>query len=148
DIERRNGSVVAQRPRRGIIERLFGFGDEEEDEATAANPGGDERRVVAAATPPVRAAEAPKRQQIAAAIPLPPIRPPRPSRPAQPPAQFELAAARPSPADIVRTRGDWTADTPEPATRVAAAPAAQPTTRSLSAGNNQRFEWLTGPAGQ
>jgi uncharacterized protein YcbK (DUF882 family) len=156
DIERRNGDgQLAQRSKRGMIERLFGFGeDEDEDAAASATPS----------AAPSKTAAAPKgepaKPQLAAAVPLPPIKPPAPAPKlarAAPPAQGQYAlastsstlVAAPSPADIVRARYTWEAAKP---------PIERPATPSTAAGDvkspppaaasgNQRFVWLTGPQG-
>jgi uncharacterized protein YcbK (DUF882 family) len=145
----------SQRSKRGLIERLFGFGGEDEDEDT-----------VASATPtPTTARAAPKSEpakpQLAAAVPLPPVKPPAPpaktARAAQPaPAGYALAslgstpAPGPSPADIVRARGMW--ETAKPPVE----PPAKPSTAAgdvkapppgAAGSGNQRFVWLTGPQG-
>jgi uncharacterized protein YcbK (DUF882 family) len=147
---------ASQRSKRGLIERLFGFGGEDEDEDT-----------VASATPaPATARAAPKSEpakpQLAAAVPLPPVKPPAPpaktARAAQPaPAGYALAslgstpAPGPSPADIVRARGMW--ETAKPPVE----PPAKPSTAAgdvkapppgAAGSGNQRFVWLTGPQGR
>ena len=147
---------ASQRSKRGLIERLFGFGGEDEDEDT-----------VASATPaPATARAAPKSEpakpQLAAAVPLPPVKPPAPpaktARSAQPaPAGYALAslgstpAPGPSPADIVRARGMW--ETAKPPVE----PPAKPSTAAgdvkapppgAAGSGNQRFVWLTGPQGR
>jgi uncharacterized protein YcbK (DUF882 family) len=144
---------VGQRSKRGLIERLFGFGGEDEDEDTAA----------AAAPTPVRGASKsePAKPQLAAAVPLPPVKPPAPpaktARPAQPAPAYALAsldskpAPAPSPADIVRSRGMWeTAKPPaEPPAKTATAAGDVKAPAPGAAGSgNQRFVWLTGPQGR
>jgi uncharacterized protein YcbK (DUF882 family) len=177
EIERRNAAAgdeqpVAQRSKRGLIERLFGFGEDEDEEVVAsATPAAAKPTATAAhAAPksePANKSE-PAKQQLAAAVPLPPIRPPRPNQPAKPAqaaahpaqAQYSLAslesAPAPSPADIVRSRGMW--ETATPAIEAPAAP--PPATASTAAGEvkapppgalgsgGQRFVWLTGPQGR
>jgi uncharacterized protein YcbK (DUF882 family) len=178
EIERRNASAGsddpagAQRSKRGLIERLFGFGEDEDEETIAS--------VASNAAKPAAKTEAksePARQHLAAAIPLPPIRPPRPpakpvqaARPA--PAGYTLASVdpTPSPADIVKSRGGWdlvAAAAPAPAAPAATPPAPLPAaplpaTPSTAAGDvkapppgalaggsgGQRFVWLTGPQGR
>lgn len=147
-----NGNAtVAQRSKRGLIERLFGFGEDEDEDA-------------AASAPPARPAakSEPAKQQVAAAVPLPPTKPPAPAAPAKParaaqpaPAQYALAsvssspAAGPSPADIVRARYTW--ETAKPPIE----PPAPPSTAAgdvkapppVAVSGNQRFVWLTGPQG-
>jgi uncharacterized protein YcbK (DUF882 family) len=145
---------VAQRSKRGLIERLFGFGGEDEDEDAVAS---------AAPAPAARAApksEPAKPQQLAAAVPLPPIKPPPPTkqaRAAQPAPQYALASvgstpvAGPSPADIVRARYTWeTAKPPiEPPPRASTAAGAVKAPPPGAAGSGgQRFVWLTGPQGR
>src|SRR5205807_2700291 len=100
-------------------------------------------------------------------IPLPPVRPPRagstktPSQ-ANPPATFSLASASsapapmppPSPAEIIRSRGVWTAEAASeppasPPAQAAAQPAsAAPASPGAIGRNGQRFAWLTGPPGR
>ena len=143
---------VAQRSKRGLIERLFGFGEDEDED------------IVASTAPSAAAAKRePAKPQLAAAVPLPPIKPPPPTQPAklaQPtrpaPAQYSLASLEsgpaPSPADIVRARGMWEAAKPP----IEAPPAAPPTAAgdvqapppgALGSGGG-RFAWLTGPQGR
>jgi uncharacterized protein YcbK (DUF882 family) len=153
---------VAQRSKRGLIERLFGFGGEDEDEDAAAS---------AAPTPARAAAKSePAKPQLAAAVPLPPVKPPAPpaktARPAQPaPAGYALAsldskpAPAPSAADVIRARGMW--ETAKPSVEPPAKPTVEaPAKPSTAAGDvkappptaagsgNQRFVWLTGPQGR
>jgi uncharacterized protein YcbK (DUF882 family) len=161
EIERRNAGAgdeqpVVQRSKRGLIERLFGFGeDEDEDVVASATPGAAQPTVAAAH--PASKSEPPK-PQLAAFVPLPPIKPPPPAklaRAAQPaPAQYSLASLESSPApsaaDIVRSRGMW--DTPMPVMERPAPPTAAgdvkaPPPGALGAGG-QRFVWLTGPQGR
>jgi uncharacterized protein YcbK (DUF882 family) len=150
-------TTVAQRSKRGLIERLFGFGGEDEEEDAVAS----------AAPAPARAApkSEPAKPQLAAAVPLPPVKPPVPpakqARAAQPaqPTQPGYALASldskpvvgPSPADIVRSRGMW--ETAKPSTE----PPAKPSTAAgdvkapppgAAGSGNQRFVWLTGPQGR
>jgi uncharacterized protein YcbK (DUF882 family) len=163
EIERRNANApdeqpVAQRSKRGLIERLFGFGeDEDEDVVASAAPS--------AAQPTAAAHPAPKSEpakpQLAAFVPLPPIKPPPPSQPAklaraaQPaPAQYSLASLESSPApsaaDIVRSRGMWETAMPtmeRPAPSTAAGDVKAPPPGALGAGG-QRFVWLTGHQGR
>jgi uncharacterized protein YcbK (DUF882 family) len=146
---------ASQRSKRGLIERLFGFGGEDEDEDT-----------VASATPaPATARAAPKSEpakpQLAAAVPLPPVKPPAPpaktARSAQPaPAGYALAslgstpAPGPSPADIVRARGMWERAKPPvepPAKPSTAAGDVKAPPPGAAGSGNQRFVWLTGPQG-
>jgi uncharacterized protein YcbK (DUF882 family) len=178
EIERRNADAgdeqpVAQHSKRGLIQRLFGFGEDEDEEVAAATPSaakptGAAARTAARSEP---AKSEPAKQQLAAAVPLPPGRPPRPNQPTKPaqaarpaPAQYSLAslesAPAPSPADIVRSRGMW--ETATPATEAPATPSAAtapPATPSTAAGDvkapppgapagGQRFVWLTGPQGR
>jgi hypothetical protein len=148
-----NEQPVAQRSKRGLIERLFGFGEDEDEDAAAT------------AAPTTATAQAPKSEpakpQFAAAVPLPPIKPPPPptkvAKSAQPPqGQYALASLTstpvpgPSPADIVRSRGMWeTAKPPieapaNPSTAAGDVKAPPPG----AAGSGQRFVWLTGPQGR
>ena len=142
---------VAQRSKRGLIERLFGFGEDEDEDTAAAAP------------PPARPAKSePAKLQVAAAVPLPPTKPPAPTAPAkqartvQPaPSGYALAsvsstaAAGPSPADVVRARYTW--DNAKPPLE----PPAPPSTAAgdvkaplpVAVSGNQRFVWLTGPQG-
>ena len=146
----------SQRSKRGLIERLFGFGGEDEDEDAVAS----------AAPAPTTARATPKNEpakpQLAAAVPLPPVKPPAPpaktARTAQPaPAGYALAslgstpAPAPSPADIVRAGGMW--ETAKPPVE----PPAKPSTAAgdvkapppgAAGSGNQRFVWLTGPQGR
>ena len=141
---------VAQRSKRGLIERLFGFGEDEDEDAGAS-------------APPSRPAKSePAKRQVAAAVPLPPTKPPAPAAPAKParaaqpaPGQYALASvsaspvAGPSPADIVRARYTW--ETAKPPIE----PPAPPSTAAgdvkapppVAVSGNQRFVWLTGPQG-
>jgi uncharacterized protein YcbK (DUF882 family) len=141
---------VAQRSKRGLIERLFGFGEDEDEDTAAAAP------------PPARPAKSePAKVQVAAAVPLPPTKPPAPAKPArtaQPPAPsgYALASvnatavAAPSPADVVRARYTW--DNAKPPLE----PPAPPSTAAgdvkapppVAVSGNQRFVWLTGPQGR
>jgi hypothetical protein len=149
-----NEQPVAQRSKRGLIERLFGFGEDEDEDAVAS-----------AAPVTVAAAQAPKsepvRQQLAAAVPLPPIKPaPPPTKVAKPaqPAQGQYALASiastpapgPSPADIVRSRGMW--ETAKPPIEAPASPSTAAGDVKApppgAAGSGQRFVWLTGPQGR
>jgi len=171
EIERRGGSAgagasgeertaLAQRPKRGILERLFGFGEDDEDEGEATSRTGHGHAVANAAPAPAAAPPVVKRQQLASVIPLPPIRPAPPTQgPGRPGGSsgFSLAsessrpapAPTPSPADIVRTRGVWTADAaleaPTRPNAAAAAPPAPPAPGAIGR-DGQRFAWLTGPA--
>jgi len=139
---------VAQRSKRGLMERLFGFG-EDEDEDTAA------------AAPPARPAKGePAKVQVAAAVPLPPAKPPapaaKPARTAQPAASgyalaslSSTAVAAPSPADVVRARYTWEnakppIEPPAPPSTAAGDVKAPP---PVAVSGNQRFVWLTGPQG-
>jgi uncharacterized protein YcbK (DUF882 family) len=162
EIERRNAGAgdeqpaVAQRSKRGLIERLFGFGeDEDEDVVASATPSAAQPTVVAAH--PASKNE-PAKPQLAAFVPLPPIKPPPPAklaRAAQPaPAQYSLASLEsspaPSPADIVRSRGMWETAMPvmqRPAPSTAAGDVKAPPPGALG-GGGQRFVWLTGPQGR
>jgi uncharacterized protein YcbK (DUF882 family) len=156
EIERRNGNgdvqPVAQRSKRGLIERLFGFGeDEDEDAAGSAQPA------VAAAQPGAKGESA--KPQFAAAVPLPPIKPPAPTKQAKaaPPAQGQYALASlewtpapgPSAADVVRSRGAW--ETAKPPVEAPATPATAAGDVKApppgAPGSGQRFVWLTGPQG-
>jgi uncharacterized protein YcbK (DUF882 family) len=144
---------VAQRSKRGLIERLFGFGEDEDEDAAATAP------------PPARPAakSEPTRLQIAAAVPLPPTKPPAPTAPAKPartaqpaPSGYALASvsstavAAPSPADVVRARYTW--ETAKPPIE----PPAPPSTAAgdvkapppVAVSGNQHFVWLTGPQGR
>ena len=147
---------VAQRSKRGLIERLFGFGgeDEEEDTAASATPAPTTVRTATKSEP--------AKAQLAAAVPLPPVKPPAPpaktartAQPAQP--GYALASldskpvAGPSPADVVRSRGMW--ETAKPSIE----PPAKPSTAAgdikapppgTAGSGNQRFAWLTGPQGR
>jgi uncharacterized protein YcbK (DUF882 family) len=158
----------AQRSKRGLIERLFGFGEDEDEDAAAE---------AAAGASTVAARPAPKSEsakpQLAAAVPLPPIKPPPPSQPAklaragQPaPAQYSLASLEsspaPSPNDIIRSRGMWETAMPaleRPAAAAAAVPAPAPAPPTAAGdvkapppgalgSGGQRFVWLTGPQGR
>jgi len=142
---------VAQRSKRGLIERLFGFGEDEDEDS-------------AAAAPPARPAakSEPAKLQVAAAVPLPPSKPPVPAAPAKPartaqpaPSGYALAsvssapAAGPSPADVVRARYTWEnakppIEPPAPPSTAAGDVKAPP---PVAVSGNQRFVWLTGPQG-
>jgi uncharacterized protein YcbK (DUF882 family) len=170
EIERRNASAgdeqpaVAQRSKRGLIERLFGFGEDEDEDVVASAAPSAAQPTAAAAHPAARSE--PAKPQIAAFVPLPPIKPPPPAklaRAAQPaPAQYSLASLEsspaPSPADIVRSRGMW--ETAMPVMERPAQSTVQPPAQSTAAGDvkapppgalgagGQRFVWLTGPQGR
>ena len=146
----------SQRSKRGLIERLFGFGGEDEDEDAVASAA------PAPTTARAAAKSEPAKPQLAAAVPLPPVKPPAPpaktARTAQPaPAGYALAslgstpAPAPSPADIVRAGGMW--ETAKPPVE----PPAKPSTAAgdvkapppgAAGSGNQRFVWLTGPQGR
>ncbi len=151
-----NEQPAGQRSKRGLIERLFGFGeDEDEDAATAAAPRTAQPAIVAAAAPKGE----PAKPQLAAAVPLPPVKPPAPAKLAKAtqPAQGQYALASvsstpapgPSPADIVRARFMWETAKPPveapPTASTAAGDVKAPTPGA--AGSGQRFAWLTGPQG-
>jgi uncharacterized protein YcbK (DUF882 family) len=145
-----DNAPAAQRSKRGLIERLFGFGEDEDEDA--------------ATPPPSRpnAKSEPAKVQVAAAVPLPPAKPPAPAAPAKPvraaqpaPAQYALAsvssspAAGPSAADIVRARYTWEnakppIEPPAPPSTAAGDVKAPP---PVAVSGNQRFVWLTGPQG-
>jgi uncharacterized protein YcbK (DUF882 family) len=149
---------VAQRSKRGLIERLFGFGEDEDEDAAAS------------AAPPARPAakSEPAKLQLAAAVPLPPTKPPapapaaKPAKAAQPAGSgYSLASlgstpvAGPSAADIVRARYTW--ETAKPPIEPPANPSpANPSTAAgdikapppVAVSGNQRFVWLTGPQGR
>jgi uncharacterized protein YcbK (DUF882 family) len=132
------GATPVARSKRGLIERLFGFGGEDEDEDAAA-----------AATPaPTTTGAAPKNEpkpQFAAAVPLPPVKTARAAQPAPP--GYALASG-PSPADIVRARGMWeTAKPPiEPPAKPATAAGDVKAPPPAAAGSGN-WAWLTGPQG-
>jgi uncharacterized protein YcbK (DUF882 family) len=137
-------TTAGQKPKRGLIARLFGFGDDE-----------DEAEANAAPAKPAVKSEPPK-PQVAANVPLPPVRPPRPTPPAQPaqaaakpaPAQYTLASVNPSPsADMFETRGVWTPNAVMPAGPSTAAGDVKAPPPGAAAGG-QRFVWLTGPQGR
>jgi uncharacterized protein YcbK (DUF882 family) len=144
-------SPVAQRSKRGLIERLFGFGEDEDEDAAAAAP------------PPARSAakSEPAKLQVAAMVPLPPTKPPaptpaKPTRAAQPaPAGYALAsvssapAAGPSPADVVHSRYTWENAKPpiEPPALPSTAAGDVKAPPPVAVSGNQRFVWLTGPQG-
>jgi uncharacterized protein YcbK (DUF882 family) len=166
EIERGNGNAgdaqpaVAQRSKRGLIERLFGFGEDEDEDAVASAAPGTAQPTIAAARPAPKSE--PVRRQLAAAVPLPPIKPPPPiktakaARAAQPAqAQYTLAsvtsAPSPSPADIVRSRGMWEMAKPAiepPASPSTAAGDVKAPPPSAAGPGGQRFVWLTGPPGR
>jgi uncharacterized protein YcbK (DUF882 family) len=154
--ENDDATPVAQRSKRGLIERLFGFGGEDEDEDAGASAA---PTATATHAPPKTE---PAKPQLAAVVPLPPVKPPAPpaktARAAQPTAPaYALAsagstpAAGPSPADIVRSRGMWETAKPPveppPAPSTAAGDVKAPPPGAAGSGN-QRFVWLTGPQGR
>jgi len=158
EIDRRNGDQqMAQRSKRGLIERLFGFGeDEEEDAVASAAPSTARPKAAAIAAPKAE----PAKPQLAAAVPLPPVKPPPPVKLAKPaaPAQGQYALASlgstpapgPSAADIVRARGAWETarppiEPPAPPSTAAGDVKAPP---PGAPGSGQRFVWLTGPQGR
>src|SRR5262249_20283474 len=142
---------VAQRSKRGIIERLFGFG-EDEDEAEAT-PHPTQARPAAVAAKP---APAKPQAASAASVPLPPIRPARPApvvaaKPAPQPdeTQYSLASVPrgPSANDIINSRGMWDTDPAQVPARTAATGDVPPATAAGAVGSSEgggRFAWLTG----
>jgi uncharacterized protein YcbK (DUF882 family) len=122
-----DGSVPGAKPKRSLLARLFGIGEEDED----ANEIAATRKPAVAARG--KAAEEPKPAQTASLVPLPRVRPlarePKP----------ELGGMRvtaSSPADIVVARGPW----PGRTMQAAAAPdPARPV---------ERLVWQTGPQGR
>ncbi len=143
DIERRGGSpsrvslayardagvigadgASAAKPKRSLLARLFGIGEEDED----ANEIAASRKPAAAGRG--KAAEETKPVQMASLVPLPRVRPlarePKPEL-------GEMRMTAPSPAEIVRTRGPW------PGRTVQAADPARPA---------ERLVWQTGPQGR
>jgi uncharacterized protein YcbK (DUF882 family) len=143
----------AQKPKRGFLAKLFGFGTDEGDDEDAEYASAS---AVAANTAPANSAPANRAsahvepakpaQVAAAAVPIPSARPTAKS------GQFTLAStssrpvtlppAAPSPADIVSSRADWRGQTAEAETAQAApAPGA-------IGGNGQRFQWIAGPPGR
>jgi len=147
--------VVAQRSKRGIIERLFGFGeDEDEAESMPTRPAPARPSAVAAKPTPAK-------PQVASAtsVPLPPIRPVRPApavaaKPAPQPAesQYTLASVPsprgPSANDIINSRGMWDSDPAQVPAKTAATGDVPPAPAAAGAvGSNEgggRFAWLTG----
>jgi uncharacterized protein YcbK (DUF882 family) len=92
--------ATERKPKRGLIAKLFGFGEEEDAGAEEAGSRGEQLSVSGpqpAPAPTVRPV------QIAAALPLPP------SRPVRPAAQFDLASAPTPPADTPAPAPDMTA---------------------------------------
>ena len=143
DIERRGGSpsrvslayardagvigadgASAAKPKRSLLARLFGIGEEDED----ANEIAASRKAAAAGRG--KAAEETKPVQMASLVPLPRVRPlarePKPEL-------GEMRMTAPSPAEIVRTRGPW------PGRTVQATDPARPA---------ERLVWQTGPQGR
>jgi len=120
-----DGAAAGAKPKRSLLARLFGIGEEDED----ANEVATTRKPAVAARG--KAAEEPKPAQIASLVPLPRVRPlarePKP----------ELGGMRvtaSSPADIVLSRGPWPSKTMQ-----AAPDPARPT---------ERLVWQTGPQGR
>ena len=122
---RTDGTAVADKPKRSLLARLFGIGEEDED---ANEIAASRKPVVASRSKPTEEA---KPVQVASLVPLPRVRPlarePKP----------ELGAMRtttPSPAEIVSARGPWPATTAQ-----TAADPARP---------NERLAWQSGPQGR
>jgi uncharacterized protein YcbK (DUF882 family) len=82
--------ATERKPKRGLIAKLFGFGEDGDADAAEGGSRGDQLSV---SGPQPTPAPTVRPVQIVAALPLPP---PRPVRPA---AQFELASAPTPPAD-------------------------------------------------
>jgi uncharacterized protein YcbK (DUF882 family) len=122
--------AVAEKPKRSLLARLFGIGEDDED----ANEIAASRKPAAVAAgrgKPV--AEEAKPVQMASLVPLPRVRPlarePKPEL-----GTFNLTS--PTPADIVQARGLWGGRV------VQAAATADPARRA------ERLVWQTGPQGR
>ena len=127
----------AEKPKRGLLAKLFGFNAEEED-ADAADRDGSVHAAPAVARPnPVQA-----KPVRLAAVPMPPKAPPRPP-------QFTLAASQ-SPAEAVPARGTWSAAPAAAAVTavVERADARAATPRGAINESGQRLVWIAGPEGQ
>jgi uncharacterized protein YcbK (DUF882 family) len=125
-----------EKPKRGFLAKLFGFGADEEDadaareEAVHAPPAVARPRAVE--TKPVRVA----------AVPIPPKAPPRP-------AQFTPAATQ-SPTDLIHARGTWSA---APAAAAVTAVAERADARAAAPPgavneSGQKLMWIAGPEGR
>jgi uncharacterized protein YcbK (DUF882 family) len=127
---------AVEKPKRGLLAKLFGFGTDEED-ADAADVDGSVHRGTAAAQTPV--VSKPVR---VAAIPIPPKAPPRP-------AQFTVATSQ-NPAETIPARGSFAAAPAAMAVTAVAeradAKAATPPGAVNESG--QRLVWIAGPEGR
>jgi uncharacterized protein YcbK (DUF882 family) len=126
-----------EKPKRGLLAKLFGFSTDEEDADAAERDGSVHAAPAVAHQTPV--ASKPVR---VAAVPIPPKAPPRP-------AQFTLAATQP-PADTIQARGSFAA---APAAAAVTAVAERADARAATpAGavneSGQRLVWIAGPEGR
>ncbi|MBV9811270.1 MAG: hypothetical protein JO326_00860, partial [Acetobacteraceae bacterium] len=140
----------AEKPKRGFLAKLFGFGEEGDDED--AHEAAPSKAPVAVA----HHSEPPKPAQVAAAtaVPMPAARPARATRSgdfnlasaSSTPAKLTPAAAQPSATDVINSRVDWRGQvTQEPETETVAQ--AAPAPGAIGAGG-ARFQWIVGPPGR
>jgi uncharacterized protein YcbK (DUF882 family) len=127
---------AAEKPKRGLLAKLFGFGTDEEDADAADRDGSVHGATAVAHQTPV--ASKPVR---VAAIPIPPKAPPRPP-------QFTVATSQ-NPAETIPARGSFTAAPAAMAVTAVAeradAKAATPPGAVNESG--QRLVWIAGPEG-
>jgi uncharacterized protein YcbK (DUF882 family) len=117
----------AEKPKRSLLAKLFGFGAEQEASEAAERDASGRR---AASTQ--HGVEA-KPVRVTSAVPVPPARPQRP-------AQFQLASAGSSPAQPAAAR--------ENAAAAVTALAESADAKANASAESQRFVWLPGPQGQ
>jgi hypothetical protein len=126
---------AADKPKRNLLAKLFGFGNDTDDEDANETQSRGRKLAVATRGKFVEESEPAKPIVLASAIPLPRVRPlarePKPELGA-----FNLTAAA-SPAEIVRSRGLWTARDLVAADNPAPLPS-----------RNERLVWQTGPHGR
>jgi uncharacterized protein YcbK (DUF882 family) len=130
-------AASAEKPKRGLLAKLFGFSADEED-ADAADREGS----VHATPAVVRQTAVDSKPVRLAAVPIPPKAPPRP-------AQFTPAVNQ-DPADTVRARGIWSA-APAAAAVIAVAERADARAATPPGAvneNGQTLVWIQGPEGQ
>jgi hypothetical protein len=128
----------AEKPKRGLLAKLFGFSAEEEDADAAERDG-----AVHAAPAVARPHPAETKPVRLAAVPIPPKAPPRPG-------QFTLAATSQNPADVVQARGAFTA---APAAAAVTAVAERADARAAAPpgavnDSGQKLVWIAGPEGR
>jgi len=138
---------LADKPKRGFLAKLFGFGRQDEDADEDADTG---NASVAAAPAPLTPAAAPARptpaaapqaKQLASVIPIPSISPAKPKT-------YAMASVQTTPADIVNARGTWGPATQPTSASADSSPAAPQSAAGAVGAINHRFVWLSGPPGQ